>query len=119
MSPTTARQRRNQNEKSGIHHEGAKDTKVIVGCASRTGQSRIVEGAQGRQEQKTRSTKSLPAARQAGEIRNKFKWSKYQKFQTSPLPDFDFWISDLSVLVCFGPRGRFRPIRLPLRVVVS
>ena len=29
----TARRSRNQNEKSRIHHEGTKDTKVFVGCA--------------------------------------------------------------------------------------
>ena len=37
-----ARLRRNQNEKSRIHHEGTKDTKVFVGCASRTGRSRNI-----------------------------------------------------------------------------
>ena len=42
VSPTTARQRGNQNEKSRIHHEGTKDTKGFVGCASRTDQSRMV-----------------------------------------------------------------------------
>ncbi len=37
-----ARLCRNQNEKSQIHHEGTKDTKVFVGCASRTGRSRNI-----------------------------------------------------------------------------
>src|SRR5574341_668926 len=38
-----------RNKKTRIHHEGTKDTKVFAGCASRTGQSRIVS-RKGRQE---------------------------------------------------------------------
>ena len=51
----TARQSRNQNEKSRIHHEGTKDTKVSVGCASRTGRSRNIS----RKERKGRKEKKL------------------------------------------------------------
>src|SRR3989337_1133064 len=52
ISSHTARLRRNQNEKSRIHHEGTKDTKVFVGCASRTGRSRNIsrKGAKAQRE---------------------------------------------------------------------
>jgi len=33
---------------------------------------------------------------------------KKHKIPNKPVSGFDFWISDLTVLVCFGPRGRFR-----------
>ncbi|HEX6801821.1 MAG TPA: hypothetical protein VF130_05025, partial [Candidatus Binatia bacterium] len=51
-----ARQSRNQNEKSRIHHESmirqglprASDMEVFVGCALRTGQSRNISRKEGK-----------------------------------------------------------------------
>src|SRR3970040_1579655 len=56
-----ARLRRNQNEKSRIHHEGmvrrrspqAPDRKVFVGCASRTGRSRNISRKDAKSQRKS------------------------------------------------------------------
>ncbi len=57
-----ARQSRNQNEKSQSHHEGTKDTKVFVGCASRTGRSRNIS----REACPERSRRDAKAAKVTG-----------------------------------------------------
>jgi hypothetical protein len=58
----------------------------------------------------------IPARSQAGGRNSKqIQMIKKHKIQNKLVSDCDFWIADLNVSVCFG----FRPIRLPLRVVVS
>ena len=103
ITKDTARRSRNQNEKGRIHHEGTKDTKVFVGCASRTGQSRNIS-RKACPEQRRRNAK---AAKVGEKWCRSYLWIIYLSLPN--LASFASWRESIPRVRVFQVTGKFAP----------